>query len=354
MKSYLFTAFLSMMLLSVPCLIAKESKQNTADYYFSEKGEVYFSFLISSPDELKILTRIISLDNVKENMVYAYANREEFETFLKLNYAYAILPHPGDLLADSCLRPAGSGEGPLSLWNYYPTYQEYIGFMNGFATNNPEICKLVSIGYSIQGRELLAVKISDQVNLNEAEPEFFYTSSIHGDETTGYVTMLHLIDYLLTNYGSDPRITNIVNTTEIFINPLANPDGTYWGGNNSVNGARRYNANNVDLNRNYPDPEDGPHPDGNSWQTETIAFMELADSNNFSMAANFHGGEEVFNYPWDTWAKLAADDTWWQFVGHEYVDTVHVYSPSTYFSGLIMVSPMDMPGIRSPVVVRII
>jgi len=127
----------------------------------------------------------------------------------------------------------------------------------------------------------------------------------------------------------------MVDNTEIFINPLANPDGTFWGGNNSVYGARRYNANNVDLNRNYPDPEDGPHPDGNPWQEETVAFMAFADSNHFVISANFHGGTEVFNYPWDTWATLAADDFWWQFVGREYVDTAHIYSPSNYFNGYV-------------------
>jgi murein tripeptide amidase MpaA len=88
--------------------------------------------------------------------------------------------------------------------------------------------------------------------------------------------MMHLIDYLLEGYGTDPRITEMIDNTEIFINPLANPDGTYHGGNNSVYGAQRYNANNIDLNRNYPDPADGPHPDGNAWQQETVAFMAYA------------------------------------------------------------------------------
>jgi hypothetical protein len=144
--------------------------------------------------------------------------------------------------------------------------------------------------------------------------------------------MLHLIDHLLLNYGTDPELTDLVNSTEIFINPLSNPDGTFRGGNNSVYGAVRYNANNVDLNRNFPDPKLGQHPDGLAWQKETIAWMDYAASHRFSVSANFHGGAEVFNYPWDTWSKLTADDNWWEFVGRMWADTVHKFSPANYFT----------------------
>lgn len=314
-------------------LHAQNPQRPNPDELFKTSGEVYFSFHIQSQQELESLTRIISIDNVTGTQVRAYANREEFAKFAELGYDYEVLPHPGSLLSKEQLRPSGAGEGTQTIWNYYPAYQEYLDIMDGFAANFPDICKLVPIGTSVQGRELLAVKISDNVNEQEAEPEFLYTSSIHGDELTGYVLMLHLIDYLTSNYGTDPRITEMVDHTEIIINPLANPDGTFFGGNGSVYQAQRYNANWIDLNRNYPDPEDGPHPDGNPWQVETEAFMAFADSSHFVMGANFHGGAEVFNYPWDTWAKLAADDFWWRFVGREYVDTVHIYSPTNYFSG---------------------
>nr|NQU89453.1 PKD domain-containing protein [Bacteroidota bacterium] len=151
-----------------------------------------------------------------------------------------------------------------------------------------------------------------------------------GDETTGYILFLRLIDYLLSNYGTNDQVTHIVNNAEIWINPLSNPDGTYAGGNNSVYGATRYNSNYVDMNRNYPDPQDGPHPDGEEWQPETIAFMQMAEENTFVMGGNTHGGAEVLNYPWDTWPQLAADDSWWVFVCREYADTVHQYAPSYY------------------------
>ena len=332
-KKLLLLPLTLVLFLPVGSLYSQQSENINTHDLFKNSGEIYFAFDIGSPQELEVLTRIISISNVTGNQVFAYANRKEFQEFVELGYSYRLLPHPGSLLTEDQLRPPGSGKGPSTMWNYYPSYQEYLDFMNGFAASYPDICKVVPIGTSIQGRELIAVKISDNVDEPEAEPEFFYTSSIHGDELTGYVLMLHLIDYLLSNYGTDARITNLVDNIEIYINPLANPDGTYWGGNNSVNQAKRYNANWVDLNRNYPDPEDGPHPDGNQWQTETVAFMAFADSNHFVMGANFHGGAEVFNYPWDTWSKLAADDTWWKFVGREYVDTVYLHSFGGYFSG---------------------
>ena len=331
LRFFLILFILSLLMHST--VLAQKHDRDFPAEKFKTKGEVYFTFQINGKSDLEKLTRIISLDNVQGNQVFAYANEQEFKNFLRLGYTYQILTHPGDLLDESQLRSTGAGEGILTTWDFYPSYDQYINYMNEFVVNYPEICKLVFIGYSILGRELIAVKISDNVNEEEAEPQVLYTSSMHGNETTGYITMLHLIDYLLSNYGTDPRITGMVDHTEIFINPLANPDGTYWTGNSSVYGAIRYNANFVDLNRNYPDPEDGPHPDGNEWQAETSAFMDFAEDNHFVLSANFHGGAEVVNYPWDTWAQLAADDDWWQYVSHEYADTAHTFSPPGYMSG---------------------
>jgi PKD repeat protein len=223
--------------------------------------------------------------------------------------------------------------GEVLNWNYYPSYIAYEDLMMQFAADHPGICKLITIATLASGRKILALKITDNPSVQENEPEFLYTSSIHGDELTGYILMLHLIDYLFQNYGVDQRITDMINNTEIYINPLANPDGTYHGGNNTVNGATRGNANNIDLNRNYPDPEDGQHPDNNPWQPETVAFMNFAALHHIAMSANFHGGAEVLNYPWDTWPRLAADNNWWVHVCREYADTVHVNAPSNYMNG---------------------
>lgn len=297
--------------------------------YFKENWEVYFTFNIQSPIETNTLTKIISIDNVEGNTVYAYANEKEFNEFVKLNYSYKILPHPGDVISPKM----GSTIEEIEAWDVYPTYDAYVAMMYQFAANYPSICQIVDAGNTVQGRKILFAKISDNVGIREAEPQFMYSSSMHGDETTGYVLMLRLIDSLLSTYGTNTRVTNIINNVELWINPLANPDGTYWSGNNTVFGARRYNANYVDINRNFPDPADGQHPDGEQWQPETIAMMNIASQNNFVHSANFHGGTEVVNYPWDTWSRLHADDSWWQFISHQFADTAQANSPSTYMNG---------------------
>jgi len=292
--------------------------------------EFYFQFKIQEHTELSKLTRIISIDHVRDSIVTAYANSKEFAAFEELGYLYKILPHPGSLYQprmSKSLREAGT-------LNTYPTYENYIAIMNQFAADYPQICLVERIGYSVQGRELLAVKISDNVATNEAEPDLFYSSTMHGNEVVGWILMLRLIDTLLTIYGSDTRLTNLVNNTEIWINPLANPDGTFYLGNSSVYGARRYNSNGIDLNRNFPDPAEGDHPDGNAWQPETTTMMEFAQRHHFVLSANFHTGSELVNYPWDTWARRHPDNDWFEDISRAYAETAQANSPSGYFTDL--------------------
>ncbi len=296
---------------------------------FSRKGEVCFSVTVNSPKEMAVLSGIVSIARIDGYSVVAWANRTEFEKFLSLGYtAFRVDDKiPTDLNMKDYHQIKVKND-----WDYYPTYEAYEAMMYAFEEDYPGLCRIGNIGTLPSGRKLLVARISDQVGMDEGEPQFLYTSSIHGNETTGYILMLRLIDLLLSNYDTDPDLAWMVNNMEIWINPLANPDGTYAGGNNTVAGATRYNAGWVDLNRNYPDPEDGPHPDGNAWQPETVAFMDFASDHHFVMSANFHGGTELVNYPWDTWQKRHPDDSWWQYVSYQYADTVHEYS-NNYFYG---------------------
>ena len=268
---------------------------------FNNKNEIYFSFKYKNKQELDRLSKIISLDHkIEKTTAYAYANKKQFIRFLELNIDFKLINNKVFYQNVS-----------KSNWDYYPTYNQYVDMMYAFADSFPNICKVHSLGTLNSGREILIVNISDNVGQKENEPSFLYTSSMHGDELTGYVLMLRFIDDILNNYNVNSRITNLVNEIDIWINPLANPDGAYAGGNSNVWGATRSNANFIDLNRNFPDPQDGPHPDGNPWQEETLIFMGLSDTINFNLSSNLHTGSVVANYPWDTWSQLTADDSWW-------------------------------------------
>ena len=296
----------------------------------ADAAEHYFRFQIESRTELDRLTRIVSIDNVRADTVYAYATDDHLARLVDLDYAITELPHPGTLIEPRM----SSNRRDVMAWDSYPTYETYVSMMYQFEVDYPEICRTIRFGYSEEGRELLIVKISDNVDDAEVEPEFMYTSTMHGDETTGYVLMLRLIDSLLSNYGVDARVTNMIDSMEIWINPLFNPDGTYNAGNHTVAGATRFNANGVDLHRNFPDPDDGPHPDGRAWQAETMAMMDLAANHRFILSANFHGGAEVVTYPWDTWPQAHADEAWYVDICRAYADSAHVYSPAGYMTQL--------------------
>ena len=289
---------------------------------FGNAGEVLFSFDYLNKKQLNKLTNIISIDHkTTAQKAFAYANKKEFQEFLKLGIEYQIINQKVDLFTVDKSR---------SSWDYYPTYSEYESMMESFQNSFPSICKLHNLGTLSSGHKILCVQISGNVGVSENEPSFLYTSSMHGNELTGYVLMLRLIDELLNGYGINSQYTNLINEVDIWINPLANPDGAYYGGDNSIENATRYNANFVDLNRNFPDILNGDHPDGNEWQEETLIFMDLSDSIAFSMSSNLHTGAEVFNYPWDAWSNLTADDDWWQNIGRVYVDTLQTYSPSSF------------------------
>tara|TARA_B100002052_G_scaffold179913_2_gene163880 strand:+ start:87272 stop:88807 length:1536 start_codon:yes stop_codon:yes gene_type:complete len=309
------------LLLFIPFFCLSEN----VDTLFKEKGEIYFSFEYKNKLELNKISKIVSIDHkITSEIAYAYANKREFLEFLNLKKEYKVIE----------LKSIIYNNSNKNNWNYYPTYQEYVSMMYDFQNLYPNLCKIHSLGTLSSGREILIAQISNNVGNKEDEPSFLYTSSMHGDELAGYVLSLRLIDYLLSGYGNDTRLTSLVDNIDIWINPLANPDGAYAGGNQNVWSATRYNANWVDLNRNYPDPEDGPNPDGNPYQPETIIFLGLADTVNFTISANMHGGVEVCNYPWDTWSNLTADNNWWQYVSQQYADSCQANSGNGYFNYL--------------------
>ena len=210
----------------------------------------------------------------------------------------------------------------MDRWNRYPTYNVYTAMMQRFVERYPDLCRVDTIGVSIQGRLILCLAITGSSDNDLYRPEFFYSSTMHGDELTGFYLMLRLCDTLLGSYGTSQQITSLLDRTRIYINPLSNPDGTYYGGDSTVALARRYNADSVDLNRNYPDPFGTPPLD--SLQPENKAMIAYVERHNFLLSANLHGGSEVMNYPWDSFTsyeRLNEHSEWWKAVSKRFVDT---------------------------------
>jgi len=270
-----------------------------------------------------ILTRQVSITSYRNGSLYISLSRKTVDWFLSQKYIYSIIPHTAIKGGYSA-----SSVAEAMQWHSYPTYQQYDSIMRKFAGTYPDFCRLDTIGTTVDGRLLLALKISDNVNADEDKPQVFYSSSIHGDEIGGYVLMLRLADYLLNNHETDSLAKRLVSNLEIWINPLANPDGTYTSGN-TVDYAERYNAHGEDLNRNFPDPLQQYSP-----EKETVEMVSFMKKHRFVISANFHAGSEVVNYPWDRWERLHADDAWFNHISRAYADTVHKYSPPDYLSFL--------------------
>ncbi len=302
---------------------------SVAENIVNNRGEVYISIDINNVESYKKVLKKLSFDKSQEGRVFFYANRSGLDAINNSEIVYTVEPIPS---MQRSLLMSNSLTDFITNWDSYPTYQQYDSLMHSFAANYSNLCKLHVLGTLNSGRKIFAVQLGDNVSQNENEVKFLYTSTMHGDEVTGYIMMLRLINYLLENYATDLQVQLLMNNIDIWINPLANPDGTYYGGNSTVYGATRYNANSVDINRNFPDPEDGLHPDNNSYQQETQIFMALADSVQFNMSANLHGGSEVVNYPWDTWSKLPADNSWWINVSKKFADSAQFYSPPGYMT----------------------
>lgn len=317
----------------------KTTSLERATKYLSEKGEVIFTFKATSQSQFYELSNILSFGHKhvdqKDLEVEAYANKEQFEKFLTYGLNFDVAVSDNEIPQEYTKRKTTKINGKTTstwdtTWDSYPKYSEYVAKMEYWASTYPNLCTLQNIGTTPNGRNLYVLKISDNATVDETEPEFFYTSSMHGDEIAGYPIMLRLIDYLLTNYSTNTEVANIVNGTEIFINPLANPDGSYKSISNDIynssgNTPTRANANGIDLNRNYGDAIGGLHYDTKVYQPETLAFMNFEETRNFVLAANYHGGAEVFNFPWDTSYTPGTGnfsyhphDNYFKFVSQEY------------------------------------
>ncbi|WP_328424017.1 M14 family metallopeptidase [Streptomyces sp. NBC_00443] len=158
-----------------------------------------------------------------------------------------------------------AGEDDVRLYDFpsgdsrYHNYAEMTTEINSIVSANSSIASQRVIGTSYQGRNIVAIKISDNVASDEAEPEVLFTHHQHAREHLTVEMALYLLRELTSDYGSDSRVTSMVNNREIWIVPDLNPDGgeydiatgSYrsWRKNRQPNSGS--SAVGTDLNRNW-------------------------------------------------------------------------------------------------------
>ncbi len=154
--------------------------------------------------------------------------------------------------------PAAAADFPAADSDYH-TYPEMVDEIQAAQAAYPEIVAISSIGKSYKGRDLWVAKVSDNVAEDENEPEVMFDSLHHAREHLSLEQTLAILRWLTEGYGSDERVTTIVNTREVWIVFAVNPDGAQYDLTGSPYRAWRKNrqpnagssAVGTDLNRNY-------------------------------------------------------------------------------------------------------
>jgi carboxypeptidase T len=164
----------------------------------------------------------------------------------------SLLLAPGASAADGAAFPPDDAG--------FHTYAEMVAEVEQAAADHPDIVAVSTIGSSYRGRPILMAKVSDHVTVDEDEPEVLFDGLHHGDEHMTAEMTLSILALLTDGYGTKARITRLVDTREILIVFMVNPDGgeydvrdgAYrgWRKNRQPNGPDEPKG--TDLNRNYP------------------------------------------------------------------------------------------------------
>ena len=301
----------------------------------------------------------------KDNAVVVFINDNEFTALQNSNFRYEILiddwyKHYNNLpriteyekteFIERSKREMNVSEfGYGSMGGFY-TLSEVIGELDNMKIQYPSLISTkISIGNSIENRPIYTVKISDNPEFDENEPEILYTALHHAREPQSMMQMIYFMYYLLENYNTDPSVQYLVNNRELYFIPVVNPDGYEYNRTTNPSGGgmwRKNRRNNggsygVDLNRNY-----GPYsywnaPNGGSSTTpssdtyrgtapfsepETNSIKNFLASREFNNALNYHTYGNLLIYPYGALSYETPDST----IFREYAVDMTSYNGYTY------------------------
>ena len=124
----------------------------------------------------------------------------------------------------------------------YHDYYVTMEMLDLFEDEYPNLVDLFSIGKSVLGKDIWCIRLTNEKN-DVVKSSCLIDGCIHGCEWEAGEACLYLAEYLLINFEKNDTITNILNSSEVYIIPLVNPD--------SRQDDYRFNENGVDLNRNF-------------------------------------------------------------------------------------------------------
>ncbi|MCB2211893.1 immune inhibitor A [bacterium] len=199
----------------------------------------------------------------------------------------------------------------------YMTYSEVYAWLDDFCTDNPSLVYgPITIGYSYEGRPIKVFKISDNPTVDEDETEVFINALIHAREVVTPLTVVTYSEYLIDNYGTNNRVTDLVDNREIWLLPMYNVDGYVRNEQTDPNGGGMHRKNmsppdGVDLNRNYSymwgydnsgsspnqysETYRGPSP---ASEPETQVVMDFTNAREFAAVLNYHTYSNLIILPW--------------------------------------------------------
>lgn len=212
----------------------------------------------------------------------------------------------------------------------YKTPEEIATIVNDFHTNYPHLAQKKSIGKSLEGRDIWAIKISDNVETKEDEPVILFNSMHHAREIMTPEVAIDIIEYLLTRYDQDPQVKAWVDNNEIWVLPMFNVDGNNmmwtkdkWWRKNTRGGYG------VDINRNYPlnwNKCSGSSGSQSSQQyrgaaagsePETQAMMKFVGDIKPVFNISYHSYSEIVIYPYGCDGERVATKEIVETIGRE-------------------------------------
>jgi murein tripeptide amidase MpaA len=271
---------------------------------------------VGSQDEINELANIVEPWEVHEDYIITDITERVLQQIMDKGFSVEVLFESSEEFITFYGRSLPRA-GPEGL---YHSYSEIKDELQQLASAYPQIAKVYDIGDSwektrgIANRDILAIKISDNVGQEEDEPEILFIGCHHAREWISVEVPFYLAKYLVENYGTDPVIRSYVDNGEIWIVPMLNPDGhqysidgdRWWRKNRRNNGGGSYG---VDLNRNYSYMWGGPGSSSDPWsdiyrgtapfsEPETRAIRDLALSHEFRAIMNYHSYGQLILYPW--------------------------------------------------------